>query len=83
MRISTAADAAAVPANAVAADVRTASQGKTTNATPMPIGQLLTRMANAVPISRPANQSVVILVSRTLSSTAPVPPMRRPANRIA
>ena len=83
MRISTAADATAVPANAAAADVRAASQGKTTNATPMPIGQLLTRMANAVPISRPMNQSVVIFVSRTLTSTAPLPLMMRPANRIA
>ena len=82
MSISTRAATAAVLASAAAREVRAASHGKITNARPMPIGQLLTRRANAVPISRPTNQSVVILVNNTLSSTAPTPLIKRPVSTV-
>jgi len=49
----------------------------------MPIGQLLTSSAKAVPISRPTNQSVAIFVNRTLSRTAPMPLIRRPTRNVA
>ena len=44
-----------------------------------PSGQLDTRVAIAVVISRPANQSAIILVTSTLNSTEPVPESSRPA----
>jgi hypothetical protein len=77
----TRAAATAVVTNAVAAEVVAASHGKTIKAMPMPMGQLLTSSAKAVPISRPTNQSVVILVKRTLSRTAPMPLIRRPMKK--
>jgi hypothetical protein len=45
----------------------------------MPAGHELTRIAIAVAISFPANQSATILVSCTLSSTPPAPATSRPA----
>ena len=45
----------------------------------MPNGQLDIRIPMAVTISFPANQSVAILVSRTLRKTAPIPLKTLPA----
>ena len=45
----------------------------------MPAGQELTKIAIAVAISSPANQSATILVSCTLSSTPPAPATSLPA----
>ena len=46
----------------------------------MPNGQELMKSAIAVPISRPANQSVTIFVISTLSSTPPIPAATRAAD---
>ena len=45
----------------------------------MPAGHELTKIAIAVAISLPANQSVTIFVSWTLSNTPPAPAISRPA----
>ena len=44
-----------------------------------PAGHELTKIAIAVAISLPANQSALILVSCTVSSTPPAPEISRPA----
>jgi hypothetical protein len=53
--------------------------GKASSEIAMPAGQELTKIAIAVAISLPANQSVTILVIRTLSNTPPPPATSRPA----
>ena len=45
----------------------------------MPKGQLFTSTAMAKPISRPPNQSAIILASIKIMSTAPTPLTVRPA----
>ncbi len=52
--------------------------GWVTKANPIPAGQLLTKIAMAVIISFPANQSATILVIKTFNKMAPIPLMRRP-----
>jgi hypothetical protein len=45
----------------------------------MPIGKEFTKIAIASTISRPANQSLIILVMSTLSRMAPMPETSHPA----
>ena len=52
--------------------------GNVSNEIARPAGHELTKIAIAVAISRPANQSVSILVISTLSSTPPLPAIMRP-----
>ena len=86
-RIPTSARVAAVAAvgtaSASAKDPPAATKGKLANAMPIPTGQASPKIAKAVPISRPTNQSVVILINSTLMSTPPAPLMRRPASNSA
>ena len=49
----------------------------------MPNGQLARKTPIATTISRPANQSVTILVSASPNSTAPAPLSSRPTSAIA
>ena len=56
-----------------------ASGPYTTRPAASPNGQLAIEIAIAVTISRPANQSVTILATSTVSRTAPVPEISRPA----
>ena len=60
-----------------------ASGPYSTRPTASPNGQLAIEIAMAVTISRPANQSVTILATSTVSSTAPVPEISRPAAAVA
>ncbi|MEY9648115.1 hypothetical protein ABIF26_002468 [Bradyrhizobium elkanii] len=53
--------------------------GNSMRATAMPAGHELMKMAIAVAISRPANQSATILVIRTFRRTPPMPAVSRPA----
>ena len=54
-------------------------RGNDSNDNATPAGQELTKIAIAVAISFPANQSVIILVSCTFNSTPPAPATSRPA----
>ena len=56
-----------------------ASGPNSTSPTAKPNGQLAIEIAIAVTISRPTNQSAIILAPRTLMNTAPMPATSRPA----
>ncbi len=53
-----------------------------TSASAMPTGHELTKMPMAVAMSRPANQSVTILVMNTVTNTPPAPATTRAATCI-
>ena len=64
---------------AVRHDVAVATLPNVAVASPSPTGHAVSITAIAVAISRPANQSAVILISRMFMSTEPPPLTRRPA----
>src|SRR3954468_4147247 len=70
---------AAVTSNAVVMLLAAATVGSANRHNAIPAGHELTKIAMAVAISLPANQSVTIFDIRTLSTTPPMPAKMRPA----
>ena len=79
MRTSPSAAVAAATTSAIRHEVAVARAPKVAAARPRPTGQAVSTAAIAVAISRPANQSAVILIRRMFMRTAPPPLRSRPA----